>query len=144
MPIEINWIAVVVAAVVKFAIGGVWYTALFGKQWRALMGVPEGAQPTGLAQAMVVQIIGDLIMAYILARFVGHYGWGLGTGVIVGFMAWLGFVATVSVGQIFYEHRSPQVFLINNGYLLIGLVVMGAILGWWHAGAVVAVAPAPA
>jgi hypothetical protein len=33
---------------------------------------------------------------------------------------------------------------INNGYLLIGLVVMGAILGWWHTGLAVAVAPAPA
>jgi hypothetical protein len=144
MPVEINWLAVIVAAVVKFAIGGVWYTALFGRQWRALMGVAEGSPMTGLGQAMAVQIVGDLIMAYILARFVGHYGWGFGTGIIVGFMAWLGFVATVSVGQIFYEHRSPMIIAINNGYLLIGLVVMGAILGVWHSGEVAAVTPAPA
>jgi hypothetical protein len=124
---------------VKFAIGGVWYTALFGREWRRLMGVPEGSPPTGLAQAMIVQIIGDLIMAYILARLIIHYGPpSLGEGILVGVMCWLGFVATVSVGQIFYEKRSPMIFAINNGYLIVGLVLMGAILGWWHAGAVVA------
>jgi hypothetical protein len=145
MPVvEITWFAVIVAAAVKFAIGAVWYTALFGKQWRALQGVAEGSPMTGLGQAMAVQIVGDLIMAYILARFVGHYGWGFGTGLIVGFMAWLGFVATVTIGQVFYERRPFMVFVINNGYLLVGLLMMGAILGWWHAGVVAAVAPAPA
>ena len=97
-----------------------------------------------LAPALVAQIVGDLIMAYILARFIVHYGVpSFGEGVLVGFMAWLGFIATVTIGQVFYEHRPIGLFFINNGYLLIGLVVMGAILGAWHAGAAPAVAPAP-
>jgi hypothetical protein len=132
---EISWIAVIVAAVVKFVIGGVWYMPLFGKQWRQLQGIPESAAMTGLASAMLGGFIADLVMAYILARFVVHYGpASLAEGALIGFMAWIGFAATITSSQIFYEGRSWKLWAINNGYLLIGLVVMGAILGWWHPG----------
>jgi Protein of unknown function (DUF1761) len=139
---EVNWLAIIVAAVVKFVIGGIWYMPLFGKQYRQLMGVPEGSDMSGMAPALVAQFIGDLIMAYILARFVIHYGpTSFGEGVLVGFMAWLGFVATVGVAQVFYEKKPWALWLINSGYLLVGLLVMGAILGLWHTGGA---APAPA
>ena len=128
----INWLAIVVAAIVKFAIGAGWYTALFGRQYRELQGVPEGASQAGLVPAMIVQIIGDLIMAYILARFIEHYGvGGIGGGVLIGFMAWLGFVATIMAGSILYEKKPPMLVYINAGYQLVGIVVMGAILGAW-------------
>lgn len=139
--IDVNWWAVIIAAIVKFAIGAVWYTAIFGKRYRELMGVPEGSSQEGLAPAMVVQIVGDLVMAYVLARFVGHYGAeGLMGGAFVGFMAWLGFVATIMVGTIYYEKKSVEFVAINAGYQLVGIVVMGAIIGWW--GVTAAVAPA--
>jgi hypothetical protein len=132
----INWWAVIIAAIVKFVIGGIWYMPLFGKQYRALMGVLEGSDMSGLGPALAVQLIGDLVMSYILARFIIHYGTGLGLGILIGFMAWLGFVAAVTIPQRFYERRPWELWAINNAYLLIGMVVMGAILGWWHAGAV--------
>ena len=37
--------------------------------------------------------------------------------------------------QRFYERRPWPLWAINSGYLLVGIVVMGAILGCWHAGA---------
>lgn len=130
--IGVNWWAVIIAAVVKFAIGAVWYTAIFGQRYRALLGVPEGASTDGMVPAMVVQIIGDLVMAYVLARFIVHYGvTGLVGGVTIGFMAWLGFVATIMVGTIFYEKKSPEFVGINAGYQLVGIVVMGAIISLW-------------
>ena len=130
--IDVNWWAVIVAAVVKFAIGAVWFTALFGVRYRALMGVPEGSSSEGLVPAMVVQIVGDLIMAYVLARFIGHYeAAGLFNGAVIGFMAWLGFVATIMVGSIFYEKKTAEFVAITAGYQLVGIVVMGAIIGWW-------------
>ena len=72
--VSISWLAVIVAAIVKFAIGAAWYQPLFGKRWGQLMKVPEGATADGLMQAMIVGFVGDLIMSYILARFVAHYG----------------------------------------------------------------------
>ena len=57
------------------------------------------------AAAMVVELITDLIMAYVLARFVVHYGATVASSTArsIGFMAWLGFVATVTLASIFYE-----------------------------------------
>src|SRR3990172_6857157 len=95
--ISVSWWAVIVAAVVKFLIGWGWYAPpVFGKQWQELAKVSRENLQSGLAQAIVVQLIGDLIMAYILARFIVHYGApGLIGGAVIGFMAWLGFVATI-------------------------------------------------
>ncbi|MHA1549478.1 MAG: DUF1761 domain-containing protein [Alphaproteobacteria bacterium] len=127
--VSVNWLAIVIAAVVKFAIGAGWYAPpVFGKKWQAVSGVePDSA---GMPRAMIVGIIGDLIMAYILARFIGHYATdGLVAGAVVGFMAWLGFVATVMLGGMMYENRKMSLFYINGGYQLVGLVVMGAIIG---------------
>jgi hypothetical protein len=131
--VSISWLAVLVAAIIKFAIGAVWYQPLFGKRYRALMKVPEGAVADGFMQAMIVGFVGDLIMAYVLARFVAHYGdGGIGGGLLVGFMAWLGFVATLMAGQIYYEKKPVELIAINAGYQLVGLLVMGAIFGVWH------------
>jgi hypothetical protein len=130
--VSISWLAVLVAAIVRFAIGAGWYTALFGKRWRELMKVPEGAAQDGFVQAMVVGFITDLVMAYVLARFVAHYDPTLWGGILVGFMAWLGFVATVMAGSIVYEKKPMELIGINGGYQLVTLVVMGAILGVWH------------
>ena len=43
--------------------------------------------------------------------------------------AWLGFVATIMLGQKYYENRSNELFSINAGYQLVGIVAMGAIIG---------------
>ena len=131
--IAVSWWAIIVAAVVKFAIGWGWYSPpVLGKRWAELSG-QSMTDTSGLIPAMVAQIIGDLIMAYILARFVVHYGaTGLIDGAIVGFMAWLGFVATLMVASMFYEKKPAELVAINAGYQLVGIVVMGAILGLWQ------------
>jgi hypothetical protein len=131
--ITISWIAVIVAAVIKFLIGWGWYSPmLFGKQWQDLAKVTPEQVQAGLMPALIAEGIGDLIMAYVLARFVGHYGFGFGIGLLVGFMAWLGFVATVMANQVFYERKPQQLVVINGGYTLVSLLIMGALLGVWH------------
>ena len=131
--VAINWLAVIVAAVVKFAIGAVWFTALFGKRWRALQGVPEGAvdgRPCHRDDRADHRRPDHGLRP---GPLLGHYGaTDLWDGVLIGFMAWLGFVATIMVGQIFYEKKKPELIAIGAGYQLVGIVVMGAILAVWH------------
>ncbi len=86
-----------------------------------------------MAQGMAAGFIGDLVMAYVLARFVGHYGAvNLWDGIVVGFLAWLGFVATIMAGSIFYEKKPTELVAINAGYQLVTILVMGVILAVWH------------
>ncbi len=129
---ELSWLAVIIAAVVKFVIGAVWYAPpVLGKRWQALIGLTQEQVSTGLVPALIVEIVGDVVMAYVLARLIIDYGAPTPqAGVLIGFMAWLGFLAPVYIAQIFYERRSVQLVAINLGYLLVSLGIMGAIIGW--------------
>ena len=131
--LAVNWLAILVAAVAKFVIGSVWYAPpVFGARWQTLSGI-ERVEMSGMMPAMVVQFVGDLVMAYMLARFAVHYGAvTLGGGVVVGLMAWVGFVAPIMLGAKFYENRPMPLFYINAGYQLVGIVVMAAIIGAWQ------------
>ena len=141
--VPVNWWAIIVAGVVKFLIGWAWYAPpVLGKQWMELVKVSQDDMRAGMVPAIVSQLVTDLIMAYVLARIIAHYGAGtIVEGGVVGLLVWFGFVFTVTLGMVFYEKRPFKLWLINNGYLLIGLVVMGAIIAAWQ-GAPVAAVPA--
>ncbi len=61
----VNWLAVIVGAVVTFILGWLWYSPMvFGKKWAEGVGVDLGAaseMPTG---AMGAQAVGLLLMSW--------------------------------------------------------------------------------
>ncbi|MCP4315218.1 MAG: DUF1761 domain-containing protein [Hyphomicrobiales bacterium] len=64
----INWIAVVVGAVVSFLVGWLWYSPkLFGPKWAEGVGVEIGSASEMPVGAMVSQIVG----LFLLSWFVG-------------------------------------------------------------------------
>ena len=132
--IPINYWAVLVAAVIRMAVGFVWYSPpLFLKPWQALTGVTPETMRAGLAKAMAVDVVASLIMAFALANIIGASGitdWL--NGALAGFWVWLGFIATVLVSLWGYENRSLQLTAINLGNNLIALVLMGALLAVWR------------
>jgi hypothetical protein len=132
--VAINWWAVIVAAVVKFVIGAAWYAPqLLGKQWQAEIGMTQEQVRAGLAPALIAEIVTDLVMAAVLACFISYAGaTTLVNGALIGLAAWVGFVATISIAQVFYERKSWRLWAINNGYAIISLIIMGAILGAWR------------
>lgn len=124
--------ALLLAAVASFAIGAVWFTLLFGKPYRRLLGVPEGASAKGMGTAMAVGFVLDLVRAYVLIQVVAAMGaYSVATGAEAGFWVWLGFVFTTFVGAVVYEKRSPRVAAISAGYYLVAYLVMGAIVAVW-------------
>lgn len=83
-------------------------------------------------KALAADIVGSLVMAYALARLLSHAGGGsTGFGAALGFLVWFGFVALTSLSAMLYEHRPFKLWLIGNGYQLVALLVMGAILAAW-------------
>ena len=110
---------------------------LFGKRWRALMGVTGRCIDRRLVPAMVVQIIGDLIMAYILARFIGALRRDRASSTAPSSASWRGWASSPRSwsGSIFYEQKPPATRSPSTpATMLVGLIVMGAIIGWWHSG----------
>lgn len=132
--IPINYWAVLVAAVIRMAVGFAWYSPpVLLKPWQQLTGVTPETMRAGLGRAMVVDVIASLIMAFALANIIGASGitdWF--NGAMAGFWVWLGFIATMMVSLWGYEDRSLKLIAINLGNNLIALVLMGALLAVWR------------
>jgi hypothetical protein len=130
---DVNWLAVVVAAVVKFAIGGVWYSPpVFGPRWGAIVGVSPDAFKARMVPAMITDLIASLLLAWVLANVLKFTGAiGLIPGVRVSFFLWLGFVAPPLMSTTVYEGRPIALFGINAAYWLVSMLVMGGIIGAW-------------
>lgn len=132
--IPINWWAILVAAAIRIVLGAIWYSPfLFAGAWQRLSGIGEAEMKARLPKALAVDIVGSLIMAFVLVHAVVYAGAAtVGQGVAVGFFNWLGFIAVTMLGLVFYENRPFKLFLINNGFLLLSLLIMGAVLAVWR------------
>jgi hypothetical protein len=54
------------------------------------------------------------------------------SGALTGFWLWLGFIATSNLETVLFESRPLGLYFINNGYHLVGLLGMGALLAVWR------------
>jgi hypothetical protein len=130
---KINYVAVVVCAVVYWLLGGLWYGLLFGKQWMALENITE-AQGRSMNQvvATIVTLVLNLLIAFVLAQICSWRNANTaGRGAAVGVLLWVGIVAPITYTTHMYEMRPKELFAINEFYPLLGLCLMGVILGVW-------------
>jgi len=133
---SVNWLAVLVAAVVSMFVGFLWYGPLFGKQWMRLMGFGkkdiDKAKQKGMAKSYVTNFIAGLVTAFVLAVFISSLGMsGWDNGLTAGFWIWLGFLAPVMLGSVLWEGKPFKLYVLNTSYWLINLLIMGMILGIW-------------
>jgi hypothetical protein len=128
---QVNILAVVVAAIAVFVTGGL-YWAVVAPAWSRRLGTPpEEARPT--PGQFGIAFVTRVVVAYVLAVFAGWAGAReAGAGVEIGFLAWLGFVVTLAIGQAAFERRPWQVVAVALPESLIGYVLMGAIVGAWR------------
>lgn len=135
--LHINILAVIVAALVTFGIGALWYSpVLFAKQWLAFNGYgPEKVQAMqkDAPRAYGISFVCYLVMAAAFAVLVRmtHIEHVVG-GAKLGFLLWLGFVAATGLTANVYSDKPFKAFALDAGYQLVYLVVMGLILVAWH------------
>ena len=130
----VNYLAVVVAAVVALIIGFAWYApGVFGKRWMAYLGTTQAQLgnpgPTGMAVGVVASLVNAWILA-LLALNLG--GTTLTDGIMLGVIAWLGFMATITAAEISFEKKPWGLWVLNNAHNLLVQVVMGAIVTAWR------------
>jgi hypothetical protein len=133
---RINYAAVGVAALAYWLLGAVWYGLLFARPFIALMGwTPEqvaAIQAKGEGASLGVAFVTSFVLAYVLAHFVRFVGAETAaTGAVTGFWLFVGFVATSNLETVLFESRPLGLYLINNGYHLVGMLGVGALLAVW-------------
>jgi hypothetical protein len=129
-----NYLAVALSTVVSFVIGWVWFMIVFREPY--IRGLNKTAEelakgPTAVP-SLILQFAGNLVMAFVLAWFIARLNVqsALG-GAGVGAVAWLGFIAAVLGPYYAFQAYPLSFFLINAGYPLVTLLMMGAIFGAW-------------
>ena len=132
LPFSINWLAVLVAIIIRMVIGALWYGPLFGKPWIALVGLTEETLE-GQGKAMSLAAVVAVVMSIIMATLVDYVNaTNVLGGLFTGFFVWLGFVATTQYQLVLFEYRKPSLFLINTGYELSTLLAIGVLLAVWQ------------
>lgn len=131
--IEINYFAVVSAAVAAFVLGGIWYAPfLFAKPWLEASGISEEkAKQANMVKVFGVSFIWSLLGAYVFAMFLGPAP-AFGFATAAGFAAGLFWVAGSFAINYQFEQRPLKLLMINGGYHTVQYTLYGAILGLWH------------
>jgi hypothetical protein len=126
---NLNWLAVMSAAISTFIIGGLWYS-VFEKPWMESNNfTKEQLLKRNMPVVFGLSLLFALIMSINLALFIGKEDFAF--GMIAGFMTGFGWVS-FAIGIIaLFENRPLKYVLINGGYMIVSFTVMGAILGSW-------------
>jgi Protein of unknown function (DUF1761) len=131
---EVNYLAVLVAAIAALVVGGIWYSPmLFANAWMAenKFAKKDLADPK---QAMTVTFIANLVLAFGMAALflllapapsglLEGVKWGIALAILIHGMAGLPNYA--------FENRSLRLFLIHLGNSAVTMAVMGGILAVW-------------
>ncbi|MFW9969209.1 MAG: DUF1761 domain-containing protein [Candidatus Odinarchaeota archaeon] len=133
MALEINWIAVIIAAVIYFAIVFFWYfPKAFGNLWLKLVG-KEGEPkskiirdtiimiPTSFITVLSIEIIMDLTSMNDVA-----------SSLLLTLLLWIGFVGIIGINQNNFNDRGIKLFLIEYMVYLVGFLIVGLILAVWQ------------
>ncbi len=141
MEFKINFAAVLVAVVVNFIFGFIWYTPLFGKIWGKEMGYDPNIKPdnTTMIRGLSFAAIGNFLFAWVLAWTL--VGWQFIPGaekisplmnaMNSSFFLWLGFYVPVHLNGVAWEKKSWKIFAIDGGYHFLSLLIAALILTHW-------------
>jgi Protein of unknown function (DUF1761) len=124
-----NLLAIFVAAVAGFLVGGLWYGPLFGRAWMAEHGFTEEE----LKNANMLKIYGltfalSVLSAVFLGHLLAHFGgmsarstMMISTGIALGFI-----VPAIGTSYLF-SRKSGKLFAIDSGYWIVFYAAMGAV-----------------
>ncbi len=137
--LSINYLAVVIGAVLSMAIGALWYGPLFGKKWLEIVGatsldlearkqMQKNAMPLYLVQ-FVLTLFQVLVLAHLIADTT-RVG-----GLERALWIWGAFVIPTLAGAVIWTNESGKMkwarFLIQGGYQLVIFIVFGLLLQFW-------------
>lgn len=125
--IEVNYLAIIVAAGAAFVAAGGYYAAL-SKQLQKFSSAPADMPPW----LLVVEVTKHLVVAAVvagLAAAIGITAWP--TAVLLGLTLWVGFPVILLLGSVVHEKVPWRLAALHAGDWLVKLLLIAVILGVW-------------
>lgn len=127
---DVNWLAVVLAALAGFVVGGIWYGPVMGKRWMGAVGLSE-EQIKGGNMGLIYggAFAFSLLASWTLAHTFGTYAQDLSipVRVMTAFGVALGFIVPAIGTNYLFSQKSKTLFFIDAGYWLLFYIAMGAV-----------------
>ena len=124
-----NWLAVVVATLAFFAVGAIWYTALFGKIWQREVGLSDEQLSGGRNMMLIMGTC--FVLEFIVCLTVGHMFDFLAPSDRAKMMIAVGLALGVMAPAIginyLYQRKSLKLFLVDAGHSIVGMAAVGAV-----------------
>lgn len=130
---QVNVWAVIVCTMINIILGMIWYSPkVLGTLW-----AKEHGFDLDQLKPSVWHYVGGIIVAFILAFVLNMMIHifdivGMGKGIAFGFFIWLGFIATTHFSGVIWARKPFIVYFIDAGFMLLNLIVIGAIMGIWQ------------
>jgi uncharacterized protein DUF1761 len=133
---QINWLAVLVAAIAYFILGALWYSkALFANKWiqAHAINTSDPNLRTGIGQMMFMSFLlfiliciglAILIVKLDLREAISGVKIGLATGVCFAF-------TSVCIGYL-YQKKPFAAHVIDGGFHIVGYIIASIILCMWR------------
>ena len=132
---NVNYLTVIVAAIVSFIFGMLWYSPiLFGNLWMKLNNLSkkniDQSKKKGMAKMMIISFVATIITACSLSLVLDAFAVASITSALyVGFLIWLGFLAsTTLIGSVLWDNKPFSLFILNGTYWLINLEIISIVL----------------
>jgi hypothetical protein len=123
-----NLLAILVAALSGFLIGGIWYGPLFGKVWQREAGVSQEA----MGATNPIKLFGlTFLFSVLSAVFLGHLLASVAVSAKVTMMISvgiaIGFIIPAFGTNYLFGRKSGTLFAIDAGYWIVFYAAMGAV-----------------
>ena len=132
--LKINHFAVLVAIVLQFVLGFLWYGPLFGEPWMGMVGLDTAtieANPPGAGE-WITNIFSAVVSIYVLAwLFTKIPVTSLLKGLLVGLLIGFSFVLMSIMTSGMFAKDPYGLAWITGGFTTVGLGIGGAVLGAW-------------
>ena len=135
---QLNWLAIVVGAVVYFALGALWYSnVLFAKAWQRSIGWDAARTPPEQSpMTYVIPLIAYLVMAVAVGLLAAATGTDTFTeGLVLGLVIGIGLSLAHTFVDASFDPNKPEPwtwFAINGAYHTIGLIIVAVIVAVWR------------
>jgi hypothetical protein len=130
----VNYLAVIVAAIVALVFGFAYYAPkAMGDRWMSYLGTTRAQLGNPEPAGMGAGVVASLVNAWVLAVLALNLGaTGAGQGAVLGFLCWLGFMATITAAEVAFLKQPWGLWLVNNIHNVAVQIVMGVIVTAWR------------
>lgn len=126
---NIPYVGIVIAIIINQLIGALWYSPrIFGTRWAIAHHFDMSKM-----KALPSHYLGAILVGVVLVLTIAAIQMMLGissleTALILGFLMWLGFVATSHFSGVIWAKKPLLVFMIDTGYFLVTTLITSAII----------------